>query len=275
MKTRTTKKGALPAAVFAAALGLLLPGCSGVGASEQAIPAQRPTTEPVEVTDEALCTTLVKLVYRGNQRSSSDVGGCLVSAVRSTGLSDEALVYLTETGSDDLGAIINGLREVSEDDVAILLSPRLREDIDTCVDLELLPDGTGHQTYESPTPAEAPVADEPNLKPRYDVGEDEQITSAAQLTDGLVSMFSSYALDENQKKTYAAAGPHLSGAVLDAGFTQKTLRLLAGGAPVGTGSVADYLPGNEDKAIWESAEFTTSLADCTNVTPDLRPQRGS
>ncbi|MFD2024092.1 hypothetical protein [Promicromonospora aerolata] len=232
-------------------------------------------TEPVEVTDEALGRALDKLVYQGTQRSSSDGGVCLVTAVRTAGLSDEALVYLTETGSDDLGAIIDRLREVSEDDAAILLSPRLREDFDTCVDQDLLPDGSGHQTYESPNPAEAPVADEPNLKPRYDIGEDEQITSAAQLTDGLVSMFSSYALDENQKEIYAAAGPCLSGAVLDAGFTQKTLRFLAGGAPVGTGSVADHLPGNEDEAIWESAEFTTSLVDCTNVTPDLPPEAGS
>lgn len=268
-----TKKAVLPAAAALMA-GALLAGCSGGGEEGSKESTTAPaTTSAAPVDDAALAKAMDKLVYHGTDQKSPDGGSCFVQAVRNGGVSDAGLAHIVSADSDDLGALADGMWKKFPADAAVLASPELRGDLDNCKDQEASSDGATKKgedkTYESPKPEQDPEADKKSdLKPKYEIRKDAKLTSSSQLTDGLVSMFSSFAADEKQKKTYAAAGECLSGVVWEAGFSQETLRFLAGGAPIGTGSVAEHLPNEEDKAKWESKDFTTSLMDCTlNVDP--------
>ncbi|MGW0875347.1 hypothetical protein ACWD3Z_33405 [Streptomyces sp. NPDC002740] len=228
----------------------------------------------VKVTDMALGEALGKLAFQGTGISSRDGRACLTRAVRKAGMPEEALAHIVKADSDDMGAVIDGLNMVNEDDAALLASRSLREDFDACIDKAVLPNGSSPKTqsYVPPKAAAKPVAGKPNLKPTYPVRADQPVNSSIELTKGLVSMFSSYARDEGQKKTYAAAGQCLSALVYDAGFSQEALHFFAGGARLGTGSVVEHLSSDKDKAIWPSPRFTQGLADCmTNATPNPMP----
>lgn len=275
MKTWRTRKAAPAAAALAVAAGVLLAGCSsGDGSTTQAPPAPSPTVSTVKVTDMALGEALDKLALQGTESSSKDGGACLASAARKAGMPEEALAYIVKTDSDDMGAVIDGLNKASEDDAALLASRSLREDFDACIDKAALPNGNSPKTqsYVPPKAAAKPVAGKPNLQPAYPVRADQPVNSSLELTKGLVSMFSSYARDEGQKKTYAAAGQCLSTLVYNADFSQEALHFFAGGAPLGTGSIVEHLPNDNDKAIWQSPRFTQGLVDCTtNATPAPMP----
>ncbi|WP_227471587.1 hypothetical protein [Paenarthrobacter sp. YJN-5] len=273
MKTPMTRKAAMSAAALAV-LGSLLAGCSA--GSETAQPSPNPSTSSAKVTSGDLGKALDRLVFQGTGAKSTDGGACLVRAVQDKKLSDAAQAYIVVKGSDDIAAVANGLREVSEMDAAIMLSPELREKFDACVDAVIPPtpapgattskDGKD-QVYSPPKQGqELPQARQPDLTPKFPVPQGTSINSSTQLTAGLVSMFSSYALNEDQKKTYAASGECLAGVVFQAGFSQETLRFLAGGAPLGAGSISDFLPKDEDKNIWKSKDFTSALVDCTANT---------
>ncbi|MGW3974229.1 hypothetical protein ACWEFD_33670 [Streptomyces ardesiacus] len=228
----------------------------------------------VKVTDTALGEALDKLVLQGSERSSKDGGACLASAARKAGMPEEALAHIVKADSDDMGAVIDGLNKMSEDDAALLASRSLREDFDACIDKAVLPNGSSPKTqsYAPPKAAAKPAAGKPNLKPAYPVRADQPVNSSIELTKGLVSMFSSYARDEGRKKTYAAAGQCLSTLVYNAGFSQEALHFFTGGAPLGTGSIVEHLPNDKDKAIWQSPRFTQGLVDCTtNATPTPMP----
>lgn len=270
MKTPMTRKAALSAAALAA-LGSLLAGCSA--GSETAQPSPSPSTSAAKVTSEDLGKALDRLVFKGTGAKSTDGGACLVRAAQDKKLSDAAQAYIVGKGSDDIAAVANGLREVSAMDAAIMLSPELRDKFDACVDAVIPPtaapgattskDGKD-QVYAPPKQGqELPQARQPDLTPKFPVPQGTSINSSSQLTVGLVSTFSSYALNEDQKKTYAASGECLAGVVFQAGFSQETLRFLAGGAPIGAGSISDFLPNEEDKKIWKSKDFTSALVDCT------------
>lgn len=270
MKTPMTRKAALSAAALAV-LGSLLAGCSA--GSETAQPSPSPSTSAAKVTSEDLGKALDRLVFQGTGAKSADGGACLVRAVQDKKLSDAAQAYIVGKGSDDIAAVANGLREVSAMDAAIMLSPELRDKFDACVDAVIPPtpapgattskDGKD-QVYAPPKQGqELPQARQPDLTPKFPVPQGTSINSSSQLTAGLVSTFSSYALNEDQKKTYAASGECLAGVVFQAGFSQETLRFLAGGASIGAGSISDFLPKDEDKKIWKSKDFTSALVDCT------------
>lgn len=189
-------------------------------------------------------------------------------------MSEKALAYIVKADSDDIGTVIDGLNKVSEDDAALLASRSLRKDLDTCIDEAALPNSSSlkAQSYAPPKAAARPMADKPNLKPAYPVRADQPVNSSIELTKGLVSMFSSYARDESQKKTYAAAGQCLSTVVHNADFSQEALHFFAGGASLGTGSIVEHLPNDRDKAIWQSPRFIQELVDCTtNATPTPMP----
>lgn len=274
MKTLRTRKAGFSAAALAAAMGVALVGCSGgndgPGQEAQPPPAPSPITSTSKVTDKALD----KLASQDTGSSRKDGGACLASTVRKAGMPEEALAYILKADSDDMGAVIDGLNKVSADDAVLLASRSLREDFDACIDKAVLPNGSGLKTpsYASPKAAVKPVADRPNLKPAYPVRADQPVSSPIELTKGLVSMFSSYARDRGQKKTYAAAGQCLSALVHNADFSQKALHFFAGGAPLGTGSIVEHLPNDKDKAIWRSPRFIQGLVDCTtNATPAHTP----
>ncbi|MFJ6157397.1 hypothetical protein [Pseudarthrobacter sp. NPDC092202] len=265
-----TRKAALSAAALAV-LGSLLAGCSA--GSETAQPSPSPSTSAAKVTSEVLGKALDRLVFQGTGAKSTDGGACLVRAVQDKKLSDAAQAYIVGKGSDDIAAVANGLREVSAMDAAIMLSPELRDKFDACVDAVIPPtpapgattskDGKD-QVYAPPKQGqELPQARQPDLTPKFPVPQGTSINSSSQLAAGLVSMFSSFALNEDQKKTYAASGECLAGVVFQAGFSQETLRFLAGGASIGAGSISDFLPKDEDKKIWKSKDFTSALVDCT------------
>ncbi|MFC8125439.1 hypothetical protein [Streptomyces sp. NPDC057302] len=228
----------------------------------------------VKVTDVTLGEALDKLALQGTESSSKDGEVCLTRAARKAGMPEGALDHIVKADSDDMGAVIDGLNKVSEDDAALLASRSLREDFDACIDKAALPNGRSPkaQSYAPPKAAAKPVAGKPNLKPAYPVRADQPVNSPIELTKGLVSMFSSYARDEGQKKTYAAAGQCLSNLAHNAGFSQEALHFFAGGARLGAGSVVEHLPSDNDKAIWRSPRFTQGLADCTtNATPTPMP----
>lgn len=275
MKTPMTRKAAASAAAVAV-LGSLLAGCSG--GSETAQPSPSPSAGTATVTGEDLGKALDRLVFQGTGAKSNDGGACLVRAVQDKKLSDAGQAYIAGKGSDDIAAVADGLREVSAMDAAILLSPELRDKFDACVHAVIPPTpapgattskDSKDQVYAPPKQGqELPQARQPDLTPKFPVLQGTSINSSSQLTAGLVSTFSSYALNEDQKKTYAASGACLAGVVFQAGFSQETLRFLAGGAPIGTGSIADFLPKDEDRTIWKSKDFTAALVDCTaSATP--------
>ncbi|MGW0581343.1 hypothetical protein ACWD25_36590, partial [Streptomyces sp. NPDC002920] len=205
MKIWRTRKAGLSAVTSAVIVGVALAGCSG-GGTTQAQPSSAPST--AKVTDKALGEALDKLVFQGTESSRKDGGACLASAVRKAGMPEEALAYIVKSDSDDMGVVIDGLNKVSEDDAALLASRSLREDFDACIDKAVLPNGSSPKTqsYVPPKAAAKPVAGKPNLKPAYPVRADQPVNSSIELSKGLVSMFSSYARDEGQEKTYAAAG---------------------------------------------------------------------
>lgn len=267
-----TKKAVLPAAATLM-VGALLAGCSGGDGhsdGKSGSPSASPTATTAPVDDAALTKAMDKLVYHGTDAKGPDGGSCVAQAVRNGGVSEKGMAHIVAADGDDLGALADGMWNELPADAAILASPELRGDLDNCKDAgksdDEKPDG---KTYESPRPAQRPDAGKkPDLKPKFDVSPDAKITSSSQLTDGLVSMFSSFAANEKQEKTYGAAGECLSGVVWDAGFSQEALHFLAGGAPIGTGSVAEHLPNQDDRAKWKAKEFSTALMDCTlNVDP--------
>ncbi|MGW3199138.1 hypothetical protein ACWDBD_32145 [Streptomyces sp. NPDC001118] len=260
----------------AVAVGAALVGCSGAGTT-QARPSSVPgsTASIAKVTDRVLGEALDKLVFHDTGGFSKDGGACLASAARKAGMAEEALAYIVKADSDDMGAAIDGLDEVSKDDAALLASRSLRKNFDACVDKTVPPSGNSSpkaQSYKPPKAAAKPVTGKPNLKPAYQVRADQPVNSPIELTKGLVSMFSSYARDEGQKKTYAAAGQCLSTLVYNAGFSQEALHFFAGGARLGAGSIVEHLPNDADKAIWQSPRFTQGLVDCTtNATATPTP----
>ncbi|MFD7661240.1 hypothetical protein [Streptomyces sp. NPDC059788] len=263
--------------MLAAAAGVVLVGCSGGSGGTtqeaQASPASSPTTSTVRVADKPLGEALDKLSFQGAGGSREDGGACLASAVRKAGLPEKALAFIVKADSDDIGAVIDELNTVSKDDAALLASRSLRRDFDACIDKAVLPSSSlKAQSYMPPKAAAKPAAGKPNLKPAYPVRADQPVNSSIELTKGLVSMFSSFARDESQKKAYAAAGQCLSILVYNAGFTQEALRFFAGGAPLGAGSITEHLPNDKDKTIWQSPRFAQGLADCTtNATPSPTP----
>lgn len=275
---RTWRAGKAGLSTAALTAGVVLVGCSsgngGTAKEAQPSPASSPTASAAKVADKALSKALDKLAFQGAGSSREDGGACLASAVRKAGMSEKALAYIVKADSDDIGTVIGGLNKVSEDDAALLASRSLRKDFDGCISEAALPDSGSPkaQSYAPPEAAAKPVVGKPNLKPAYPVRADQPVSSSIELTKGLVSMFSSYARDESQKKTYAAAGQCLSTLVYKAGFSQEALHFFAGGAPLGTGSIVEHLPNDKDKAIWQSPRFTQELVDCTtNATPTPLP----
>lgn len=296
MTTRETRsRGRVLSSVIAvAAAGLLLTACGGDGGAKTGVtPTSSPsaTSSPLKpiktpVDDASLGQALQRIVFSGHT-PPGDGTACFVKAVDEQKLEQKAKDHLVALDTDDWAAATASLRtNVSETSADIFGSQALRSAFDSCVDDLLLetkspsataspsatpsaPTSTKGTPTTKPLPTMNPTStaspSTPNLKPRYEQPEGEVIRSASQLEKGLVSTFSSFTNDSKQKKNYEKSGSCMAEVVFDVGFTQKSLLFLAGGPPLGTGAVADYLATPEDKALWDSQDFKSKLVSCTQA----------
>lgn len=261
MGSRIWRTAAAPLAALVAA-GLGLAGCGGGEAKGTSSPS--PTTTAAPVTDEELGKALGALV--GHGQSSSDEGTCLVEAVKDSGVPEAGQALIVEIGGDDLAAVARELRAKKlGDDAEALLSEDMRASFDACVDDQFSDAGKEAPDYAAPETPKPVRQGEPDLKPKYKVDREVEIRSSTELVDGVVSMFGSFALDNKQKTMYSESGECMAEAVFSAGLSQKSLRFIAGGAPIGTGSVAEHLATDGDKEIWRSNAFRTALVDCSET----------
>lgn len=279
----------ISATIAVVAAGLLLTGCGGDSeakspASTTSSPtsttgseAPSPTsTASVKVDDASLGTALSRIVYSGRAPAKGDGGACFVKALDATKFSAKGVRHVVELASDDWSAVTQSLRtQVSSADADIFGGQALRSAFDRCVDEALLgtksPTATSSPTTKPlppvPTPKTTPSKKAPNLTPRYEIPKGETISSSTQLEKGLVSIFVSFTKDAKQKQAYEKAGPCLADVTFKAGFTQNSLRFLAGGPPLGSGSVVEHLATSADKVLWDSPDFKSKLVDCTLSSP--------
>lgn len=269
-------------------------GSSTPDAPDTAAASSSATSSNVALTDASMRKMVAGLAGSAQGDLSSTQAACLTTTVRDSDLSDQSLRYMVAAPEQDRGSLIAGLREnVSPEQAQILLAQDLRDALDECVEPASSPSSTSktskpkaksatksapsktsektkpkskpRKSTAKPTAASenAPGADaDPNFKPRYKVSEKEDILSASQLQPGLVSMFSSYAIDAKQSAVYKSAGKCMAKAVLDADLSQESLRFIAGGAPISTGSIAEHLPNKADQKIWNSGSLTSDLSQC-------------
>lgn len=257
---RWTRYAALP--VFAAALACgLLVGCGDTG--DPQAPAEATQTQAAESVDDAqLGKALDKIVYHG-QKTSDDDGKCFVDAVRAAAISSEAEHELVKLNTDNWATAVAGVsKRVSQEDAQKLLGHDFRGAIDKC-------SGNVEKIDPKAEPVEAadPKAVEnketkPNTKPKYTI--DEEIRTADQIEPGLISMFSSFG-DQAQAETVKSASKCMAGEIYNAEFSQETLTFIAGGAPLGSGSVAEQIKNKDDRKLWQSPEFASKLSACTDA----------
>lgn len=232
-----------------------------------------PASAPATVDDDELGRAMAAIAWQGLPPAGGD-RACLAAAARSSGLSEHALSGLAAGGSDHLGAVIDGLRDLEGADLEALASPSFRSAIDACVDASAPLDRTARAVYEpaaGPVPPPGPRQEEPALVPTQEAPPAEVAVSPAALAKGLVPMLSSFALEEDQEALYSSAGACLAGVVHKAGFTQEALRFIAGGPPIGSGAVSEHLPTEQDRAIWESSAFVTAMDGCVSRADPAKP----
>ncbi|SIO89647.1 hypothetical protein BQ8420_22660 [Nocardiopsis sp. JB363] len=223
------------------------------------------------MTDEELGETLGALVGHG-QPSNSDEGVCFAEAVKDSGVSEAGQAFIVEIDGDDLAAVAKDLRAKKlGDDAEALLSKDMRASFDVCVD-DRSPDvekeAPDYAAPETPKPAQQ---DKPDLHPKYEVDEQVDIRSSTELADGVVSMFSSFALNDEQRTMYSESGECMAEAVFTSGLSQESLRFIAGGAPIGTGSIVEHLANDEDQEIWRSDAVRTALVGCSEADGEAEP----
>lgn len=251
---------------------IALAGCTAStepAASPSATPSIAPAPPPVD--EVVLGEVLDHIVYGGGAPLDDDGGACFAAAVRDTDISERALTHLAALSTDDWGeAIARVDADVSPEDAEILASDGLHAAIDACVDSAVataLPDG-GSRVYEGPAEdavVGAHTEGDADMKPAHPQPEGEIIRSSGQLDEGLASMFASFARDDHQREVFAAAAECFAAAAFKAGFSQETLVFLAGGAPLGSGSIVEHLATDADRDLWQSPAFQTVLSGCVSA----------
>lgn len=261
------RRMALFGAMAALGAAFVLSGCTA-DPTPTPDPSATSKAEVTKVDDDALGEALVKLAFQGEAVDVADNGECLVDAVRDAGMSEAGLTYIVETSGDDLGAVATGLLKVETGDANLLLSPQLRTAFDACVDAAILSSDAAVDpatTYEPAADVTSSTQPAPNLTPAVVVDANRDLNSSTLLVPGVTSMFASFAQNDEQVALYTAASECLSRAIYDAGFSQDAMRFIAGGAPLGSGSIAEHLPTEEDRELWASPSFTQVMVDCTTL----------
>lgn len=249
-------------------------GLSACSSPDQASPEQgepSPTEQPATMA-QALAGLYVPAT--DDPEDQPQVGQCLEQAVGQAEITDEARTLILESAPDeDLGSVIAAM---DQDDRDTMLTSELRQATDDCL-LEITGmSGSDHQSAPSSSSTQAAnEADEndekddqkPDTEPVVKIRDDQAIRDSGVLRRGVVSMFGSFAVDENQQKVYERSAECFSQTIFSSGLSQDGLRFIAGGAPLGTGSIAEHL-SEEDRAIWESNAFTDQMLICTQEAED-------
>ena len=267
--TRTMTRPGLRLGAMALLGAVLLTGC-GSGQDDTAADGstETATQEPVTMA-QALAQLYVPA--GDDPQNQPEVGQCLEQAVNDAQISEKAQQLILDTdGSQDLGSVIQSMPDEDRD---TMLSSDLRQSTDDCLleitsgaDASAAPSAAGASSTADDEPAgdETTAAKKPNTKPVVKIDEDQTIQDSGALRRGVISMFGSFAVDEHQKKVYERSADCFSQTIFGAGLSDDGLRFIAGGAPLGTGSIADHL-NDGDRAIWESDGFTDQMVSCTDA----------
>lgn len=250
-----TRRMALPLAVGLTCVGLLA-GCSSGGEpkTDETSPTPTMSAQP----DDKLADALTSLLIQEDLDDAPDgLGDCLVKTVREGGISPEGEKALVETEAEGWAEAIG---ELENDDRNSL--GEVSKEIDGCVIGAFHVDAQTKEKVVEPMGV-TPKTGKQNTKMKYKQDKKDDITSTDQLTPGLISMFTSF--NPASKEMVKDSTPCMSEVILAEEFSDKTLRLLAGGAPLGTGSVADAIAGKDktDAKTWTSRSFQAALSDCT------------
>lgn len=234
----------------------VLSGCSGGVAAGRA----EPTETPAPVSLEELTTATLSLSNLGEASA-----GCMSDALLAADLSPELQHLVVTTGEQDWGGVVREARDtLGTPDASVLVKAQFRGALDIC-ERDSLGVTAGAPTHAVPVENIAPnapvVVAAPNLAPSFSFHPNEEITMTRQLQPGLVTMLSSLVTPEEAAQINAG-GECLSGYVLRSGLSQASLRFLAEGAPLGSGTVVEHLSTDEDKALWGSTTFSDSLSKC-------------
>lgn len=217
-----------------------------------------------------LAQALQRLMFAGFPvvgAADSDALTCYTKAVSSSEFTPDGARVIVDSTGTGLAAVAGELQaQKLADDAAMLLSTTLREELDACAQAET---GTAGKTVSIPVDAitkpliKLPTAPkvEPNLTPSQSMQDRPEVLIGSQMTAGVVTMFTSLA-PKGKAELIASSGDCLSSAIFRAGFSQASLRFLAEGAPLGVGTVAEHLAGDDDKKLWNSPAFIASLAAC-------------
>lgn len=262
-----------------ATAALLLTGCAAETEPAEQSPASDPSAASESVDERELGTALGQLLHHSASADPATPASqrCLVEAMADSDVSPAAKQQLIDSAaaSPEWAQALQAVHaDVSADDAELLAAADLRTAFDSCL-LEAAGvdvDDTDDTADESASAADhfgaddsAPVPErersKPNLTPSQEIDPELDITAASVLEPGLVVMFSSY-VDGDDAKRISAHQECLAEAIFTADFSQDTLRFIAGGPPLGAGSIADHLPHEDDRALWRSAAFTASLSTC-------------
>lgn len=250
-----SKTQRLAPALIALAAVVTMAGCSGSDAEPE--PTASETTMSAQP-DAELGEALTKLVVTGQgPEDGAGLSECLVSAVRGADISPEAEKSIVDGGGEDWGATI---AELEPADTKALLSPAASQEIDQCMVSSYRIDTKAKKTVVEPKGYE-PSTKKPNTKPKHKLEKDARIREVDDLKPGVESMLSSF--DPNTADLVKKSSACMSQVILDADFDDKTLRFLAGGAPLTTGSVAEHIKDKHDRKVWQSESFQGSLSSCT------------
>jgi hypothetical protein len=236
--------------VLAAVTVTVTTGC-GADSGQDSSPS---ASSSLSSADRKLGKAMDKLVYQG-AKSSDDQGQCFIEVLRDNDMSQKGQQVIVDQNSDDWGELEQALRRDSgAADADLFSTGAIRSGVDLCVDQAYgKRDDAGSKASATPSP---------DLKPSRQIDPNEPITTVEQLAPGIATMFGSFGDDEQARKSKDNSSC-MAQAILDAGLSQESLHFLAGGAPLGSSSVVEHLPNEQDKQLWQSQEFVSKLSACT------------
>lgn len=259
-----------------------LTGCGSSAPTQDPVAETSASTTVTTLTDENLGKAVVRLAFSGFASDKMDPL-CFAEAAKDAGLNTETQTFLVGLNGNDWKTagerVISGVKKDGAAQSKILLGKEFQALVNKCVDTgykgeKLAPSVQDSEETEAAKAGEADAKDgdaatgatataEPakaNTTAKYVIKKEEQIATPDQIEPGLVSMLSSFG-DEEADQMIEEGSNCIANAVTAAGFSQEALHFLAGGAPLGAGSIADQLP-DADATLWNTEGFVTKLSAC-------------